>query len=84
MNDILSKLRQSRVQMFWPVVILLILVAGAVSIVMPMKLAQAKKRLEPEVTVHPENGFSRTLCVVGDVDYKPFSYLLEGSPVPRG
>ena len=84
MNDILSKLRQSRVQMFWPVVILLILLVGAASIVMPMKLAQAKKRLEPEVTVYPENGFSRTLCVVGDMDYKPFSYLLEDSPVPRG
>jgi ABC-type amino acid transport substrate-binding protein len=49
-----------------------------------MHFAQAKKRMEPEVSIFPKNSFERTLKVVGDVDYNPFSYCVEGSSAPHG
>lgn len=84
MNNILSRLRQSGTLTFWLVVFLLIVVAGTCSIVGSVHIARAKKRLEPQVTIHAANSFERTLRVVGDVDYKPFSYLHNGEPDPHG
>ena len=43
----------------------------------------AGKKADPEVTVHAKNCFPRTLRVVGDKDYRPFSYLT-GKSVPCG
>ncbi|MBR6059244.1 MAG: transporter substrate-binding domain-containing protein [Victivallales bacterium] len=42
-----------------------------------------RPKTEPELTVHAKNSFKKTLRVVGDVDYKPFSYVLEDGK-PRG
>ena len=84
MKSFLSKMRQSGTPVFWLVIVLLILTAGATSVIVPMHFVRAKNRQEPEVTVHALNKFGKTIRVVGDVDYKPFTYLLDGSEVPRG
>ena len=84
MNNILTSMKRSGTLTFWSIVLLLVLATGAVSIFLPMHLSEARKHQEPEVTVFPKNGFENTLRVVGDMDYNPFSYSLDGSPVPRG
>ena len=83
MNNIFSRLKQSGTLTFWLVLVLLIVLAGTLSIVLPLHYSQAKKWQKPEVTVHARNTFSRTLFVVGDLDYEPFSYLQDDT-VPRG
>ena len=84
MNNFLPRIQQSGARIFWVVVILVVLITGTTSIVLPMRLAQAKKHVEPEVAIHPENRFERTLRVVGDMDYKPFSYFHDNEDVPHG
>lgn len=84
MKDVLTRFHLFGVQAFWWIVILLVLIAGTTSIVLPLHYAKAQKRQEPTVTIHPKNTFSRTLEVVGDVDYKPFSYFVDGSDSPHG
>ena len=86
MNSLLSKLRESGTLTFWLIVFLLIFAVGSVSIAVPvhMHFAQARKRMEPEITIHPKNGFEKTLRVVGDADYKPFSYFHNNEPYPHG
>ena len=84
MNSIFTRFRWSGTERFWLALILLIVVIGTCSIVGPVHIARAKKRMEPEVTVHAANKFSRTLKVVGDVDYKPFSYLHGNEFDPHG
>ena len=84
MNSIFTKIRPSGTQSFWLAVILLIVVIGTCSIVGPVHIARAKKRVEPEVFIRADNTFSRTLKVVGDIDYKPFSYFHESEPEPHG
>ena len=84
MSNVLSKKPRSGTPGFWLSVFLLIAVAGTCSIVGPVHVARAKKRVEPEVVIHPQNTFERTLRVVGDVDYKPFSYLHNNEPEPHG
>ena len=84
MKDVLTRFHLFGVQAFWWIVILLVLIAGTTSIVLPLHYAKAQKRQEPTVTIHPKNTFSRTLEVVGDVDYKPFSYLVDESDSPHG
>ena len=49
-----------------------------------MHYAKTGEWNEPEVTVRPKNCFEKTLRVVGDTDYRPFSYRLPGSAEPRG
>ena len=84
MNRIFTKLRMPGTWAFRLAVILLIVVIGTCSIVGPMHIARAKKRAEPEVTFHAYNNFSRTLKVVGDMDYKPFSYFHANEAEPHG
>ena len=84
MNSIFTRLKLSGTQKLWLAVILLIVVVGTCSIVGPVHIARAKKRMEPEVTIFADNNFSRTLKVVGDMDYKPFSYLHEDESNPHG
>ena len=84
MNGILSKLRQSGTSTFWLVLFLLVALAGTCSIVGPVHVARAKKRMEPEIVIHPENVFEKTLRVVGDMDYKPFSYFHDNESDPHG
>ena len=84
MDNTPSRLRQSGALAFRLVVILLILAAGAASLLLSMNLARAKKRAEPEVTIRARNNFERTLRVVGDVDYKPFSYFHKDETEPHG
>ena len=69
---------------FWLVVILLILGAGVASVIAPMHYARAKQLREPAVEIQPLNTFRRTFRVVGDYDYKPFSYVTDDDPSPRG
>ena len=54
------------------------------SVILPTYYAKTAQWNEPEVTVRPRNGFEKTLRVVGDVDYSPFSYRLPDSAEPRG
>ena len=83
MSEILKKKNGAGTPVFWLVVVLLIILAGAASIIGPVHLARARKRVEPELSERPRNTFVRTLRVVGDVDYKPFSYIMGYSP-PHG
>ena len=82
MNNIISRLRESGTLVFWLIVILLIFVVGVVSVAVPLHVyyARVKNQVEPEIVIHPENRFERTLRVVGDVDYKPFSYFEGATP----
>ena len=84
MNAIISRLCQSRNLFFWSVVIFIIIVTGAISVGLPTYYAKTGEWNEPELTVRPKNGFEKTLRVVGDVDYRPFSYRLPDSAEPRG
>jgi len=84
MNTLLSRLSQSRSLFFWSVVIFIVIAAGAMSVVLPMYYAKTREWNEPEMTVRPKNGFEKTLRVVGDVDYRPFSYRLPDDEEARG
>lgn len=84
MNSLFTNLRPTGSWAFRLAVILLVVVVGTCSIVGPVHIARAKKRVEPEVTIHAANTSSRTLRVVGDVDYKPFSYLHGSELDPHG
>ena len=84
MNVPLRKQFQIRTLIFWLIVFIIGITTGTLSVVLPMHYTKAREWKEPEVTVHPENGFEKTIRVVGDIDYKPFSYLLPGHLEPRG
>ena len=84
MNELINRLSQSRTLFFWSVVIFIVIITGAISVVLPMHYAKTEEWNEPDVTVRPKNGFGKTLRVVGDADYRPFSYCLPGSAEPRG
>ena len=84
MNAFLSRLSQSRTLFFWSVVIFIVIAAGALSVVLPMYYAKTREWNEPEMTVRPKNAFGKTLRVVGDADYRPFSYRLPDDAEPRG
>jgi two-component system sensor histidine kinase EvgS len=61
--------------------LLLLLVLVMVTVVLSQHFRNAKA--DPEVTLRARNCFPRTLRVVADMDYKPFSYFNERS-VPCG
>ena len=84
MKALVNHLCQSRTLFFWSVVIFIFIIAGTISVVLPMHYAKTGEWKEPEVTVHPKNGFEKTLRVVGDADYRPFSYRLPDNPEPSG
>ena len=84
MNALFNRLYQSTALFFWSVVIFIVVIALALSVVLPMYYSKTGEWTEPEVTVRPKNGFEKTLRVVGDVDYRPFSYRLPGGGEPRG
>ena len=84
MNALFNRLYQSTALFFWSVVIFIVVIALALSVVLPMYYSKSGEWTEPEVTVRPKNGFEKTLRVVGDVDYRPFSYRLPDSAEPRG
>ncbi len=62
--------------------ILLALLVGTI-IALPIHFANARKNSDPEVTIKAQNNFQQTLRVIGDIDYKPFSYFKDSS-TPRG
>lgn len=80
----MKRLSQSTAMFFWSVVIFIVIIALAVSVILPMYYAKIRKWNEPDVTVRPKNGFENTLRVVGDFDYRPFSYRLPDDTEPRG
>jgi len=84
MNARINRLYQTGTLFFWSVVLLIVIIAGSVSVVLPMYYAKTGEWKEPEEIVRPKNGFEKTLRVVGDADYRPFSYLLPDSAEPRG
>ena len=84
MNELINRLSQSRTLFFWSVVIFIVIIAGALSVILPTYYTKTGKWNEPEVTIRPKNTFEKTLRVVGDVDYRPFSYRLPGKAEPRG
>lgn len=67
---------------FWLAVLFLIITGAILPSALPAHHSE-DQWLEPEMTVLPKNTFDRTLRVVGDIDYKPFSYA-HGDFVPRG
>ena len=86
MNNFFARLRESGTRAFWLPLILLIVTVGIVSVAVPLHVyySQAKKHAEPEIEIHPKNVFERTIRVVGDVDYKPFSYFHDDKSDPHG
>ena len=83
MNKIITKLRQFDKLTVWLSALLLLLVLVMLTVALSLHFRNATKKAEPEVTLYAKNCFSRTLRVVGDMDYKPFSYFNEKS-VPCG
>ena len=83
MNKIITWLRQFDKLTVWLSALLLILVLVMAAVALSLHFRNARKKADPEVTLHAKNGFARTLRVVGDKDYKPFSYFNEKS-VPCG
>ena len=84
MNAAIKRLCRSKTLFFWAVVIFIAIITGAMSVVLPMYYAKTGEWNEPELTVRPKNSFKKTLRVVGDVDYRPFSYRLPDNAEPRG
>ena len=83
MNKIITSLRQFDKLTVYLSALLLLLVLVMVTVALSLHFRNARKKADPEVTLHAKNCFPRTLRVVGDMDYKPFSYLNEKS-VPCG
>ena len=79
MNKIITRLRQFDKLTIGLSALLLLLVLVMVSVALSLHVRHARKKADPEVTIYAQNGFSRTLRVVGDMDYKPFSYFNEKS-----
>ncbi len=79
----ISRLRQFDKLTIGLSALLLLLVLVMVTVVLSHHFRDAGKKADPEVTLHARNCFPRTLRVVGDMDYKPFSYFSEKS-VPCG
>ena len=84
MNTFINNLNQSKTLFFWSVVIFIAIITGAMSVVLPMYYAKTGEWNEPELTIRPKNSFKKTLRVVGDSDYRPFSYCLPDNAEPRG
>ena len=84
MNSIFTREKRSGTFFFWLAVILLVVSVGTASILLPVHFARTRKWTEPEISIRPENGFETTLRVVGDVDYKPFSYIHRSGGEPYG
>ena len=83
MNKIMTKLRQIDKLTVWLSALLLLLVLAMVTVALSLHFRNAGKKADPEVTLHAKNRYPRTLRVVGDRDYKPFTYLNKKS-VPCG
>ena len=83
MNKIITNLRQFDKLTIWLGALLLLLVLALVTVALSMHFRNAGKKADPVVTLRAKNCFPRTLRVVGDMDYKPFSYFNEKS-VPCG
>ena len=83
MNKIMDRLRQFDKLTFWLSALLFLLVLLMASLALSLHFRNARKKADPEVTLYAKNCFPRTLRVVGDMDYKPFSYFNERS-VPCG
>ena len=79
MSKIMTGLRQFDKLTVWLSALLLLLVLVMVTVALPLHFRNARKKVEPEVTLYAKNCFPRTLRVVGDMDYKPFSYFNEKS-----
>ncbi len=83
MNGFLSRIRKPGTLIFWLVVLFLIITGAILTTALPTGHSRENQWVEPEMTVLPKNTFDKTLRVVGDIDYKPFSYT-HGDFVPRG
>ena len=83
MSKMITKLRQIDKMSFWLGCLLLALVLMMAVFALSLHRRNARRKVDPEVTFQAKNCFSRTFRVVGDKDYKPFSYLNERS-VPCG
>ena len=83
MNKIITTLRQFDKLTIWLSALLLLLVLVLVIVVLSLHFRNDGKKADPEVTLSAKNCFPRTLRVVGDMDYKPFSYFSKES-VPCG
>ena len=83
MNDSISRIRKPGASIFWLAFLFLIITGAILLTALPTRHSEEDQWIEPEMTVLPKNTFDRTLRVVGDIDYKPFSYA-HGDFVPRG
>ena len=83
MNGSISRIRKPGALIFWLAVLLLIITCAILVTALPTRHSKEDQWGEPEMTILPKNAFDKTLRVVGDIDYKPFSYA-HGDFVPRG
>ncbi len=83
MNDSISRIRKPGASISWLAVLFLIITGAILVAALPASHSEEDQWIEPEMTILPKNTFDRTLRVVGDIDYKPFSYV-HGDFVPRG
>ena len=79
MNKIITRLRQFDKLTIGLSALLLLLVLVMAAVALSLHFRNTGKTADPEVTSHAKNCFPRTLRVVGDMDYKPFSYFNEKS-----
>ena len=84
MNSSSHKPYQVKTLIFWLVVFIIGITMGTMSVALPIHFAKIREWKEPEVTVYPKNDFEKTIRVVADIDYKPFSYLLPDRMEPHG
>ena len=83
MNSSADKLLSFRKRVFWSTTILVAALIVALSVILSIRFEREKEWQEPSVTLKPENNYTRTLHVIGDLDYKPFSYFRDSNE-PQG
>ena len=67
----------------WLGVLPLAVVLVMTTIGLSRHFAEQRRHIEPELTITANNNYEETLRVVGDIDYKPFSYM-SGNSEARG
>jgi len=83
MGNVISKLNKLGTLIFWIGVPLLAILVGMATVGISKHYADARKLHEPEISIRPKNCFPKTIHVIGDTDYRPFSYLGDDMS-PRG
>ena len=83
MKKLFTIIASEKFTLFLGIIVVVLLLGMTTSIALFVCFRNRWREVEPEVTILPKNNFDKSLRVVADKDYKPFSYCLEDSQ-PRG